>query len=78
MRGRELGRGGDRLQQPRVGQHGRVMDQDGDRPTLALHDGHRPLRTGIGDDQRPALGVDEHRPVGQPVADLQRRVAQRP
>ena len=25
-----------------------------------------------------ALGVDEHRPVGQPVADLKRRVAQRP
>ena len=49
LRGRELGRGGDRLQQPRVGQHGRVVDQDGDRLALALHDGHRPPRTGIGE-----------------------------
>ena len=31
-----------------------------------------------GSGQHPALGVDEHRPVGQPVADLERRVAERP
>ena len=30
-----------RLQQPRVLQHGRVVDQDGDRLALALHHGHR-------------------------------------
>ena len=78
LRGRELGRGGDRLQQPRVLQHRRVVDEDGDRLALALHDGHRPPRTGIGEGEHAALGVDEPRPVGQPVADLKRRVAERP
>jgi hypothetical protein len=61
--GGELGRGGDRLHQPRVLQHGRVVDQGGDRLTLALHHGHRPPRTSIGEGEHAALGVDEHRPV---------------
>ena len=78
MRGGKLGRGGDRLHQPRVGQHGRVVEQDGDRLALALDDGHRALRTGIGEEEHPALGVDERARVRKPVADLQRRVAQRP
>ena len=38
--GRELGSGGDRLQQARVLQHRRVVDQDGDWLALALHGGH--------------------------------------
>ena len=50
----------DRLQQPRVLQHGRVVDQDGHRLALALHHGHRAPRAGIGKRQHPALGVDEH------------------
>jgi hypothetical protein len=73
--GGELGGGGDRLQQPRVLQHGRVVDQDGDRLALALHGGHRASRPGLGKREQAALGVDEHRPVGQPVADLKGRVA---
>jgi hypothetical protein len=38
--GGELGRGGHRLQQARVLQHGWVVDQDGNRLAVALHDGH--------------------------------------
>ena len=38
--GRQLRRGGDRLHQPRVLQHRRVVDQDGDRLALALHESH--------------------------------------
>ncbi len=74
--GCEPGGGGDRLQQPPVLQHRRVVDQDGDRLPLALHGGHRPPRTGTGEGEHAALGVDEHRPVGQPVADLEGRVAE--
>jgi hypothetical protein len=44
--GRELGRGRHRVQQPRVLQHRRVVDQGGDRLALALHSGHRAPRTG--------------------------------
>ncbi len=54
------------------------MDQDGDPLALMLHDGHRTPRTGSGQGQHAARRVDEHRPVGQPVADLKRRVAKRP
>ena len=78
VRGSKLGCGGDRVQQPRVGQHGRVVDQDGDRPALALDNGHRTPRTGIGQLKHPAPGVDERACVRKPEADLQRRVAQRP
>ena len=60
VRCRQLGCGADRLQQPRVLQHGRVVDQDGHRLALALHHGHRAPRAGIGKRQHPALGVDEH------------------
>jgi hypothetical protein len=54
------------------------MDQDGDRLPLPLHDGHRASRTDSGQGEHAALGVHEHRPVSQPVADLKRRVAKRP
>jgi hypothetical protein len=54
------------------------VNQGGDRLALALHDGHRAARTGVGQGEHAALGVDEPRPVRQPVADLERRVAERP
>jgi hypothetical protein len=76
--GREPGRGCHRLQQARVLQHRRVVDEGGDRLALALNNSHRAPRTGRGQGERAAVGVDEHRPLGQPVADLEGRVAQRP
>jgi hypothetical protein len=54
------------------------VDERGHRLALAFQDGHRAARTGCGRGERAALGVDKHRSVREPVADLQGRVAERP
>ena len=71
---RELGGGADCLQQPRIVQYSRVMEQHGEWLAVALQNRHRPARVRLGQDQCAAVGVDVTAALWQPVTDLERRV----
>ena len=75
VRGRQPRRGGDALDEPRVVEDRRVVDERGERPAVALDERHRPRRARARQLDARTVGVDVA--AVEPVADLQRRVAER-
>ena len=68
----------DRLAETRIVEHGRVVDECGDRPRVTLDERGRAPGVRLGKSERTVLGVDEDTPAREPVADLEGRVGERP
>ena len=77
-RHRQPGSGGDRLDVVGIVEHGVVVDEHGERFTRLFDRGGGSTRLQVADVDRGAGVVDESPLVGQPVADDERAVAERP
>ena len=53
------------------------MEQGGDRLAVVLEHGHGPARSRLRQSKCAALSIDVRAQVGQPVADLKGRIAER-
>ena len=75
---REPGRGRDPLDEARLVEQRRVVDERRDRFAALVEPGHSPLPTGLRKDELHAGLVDELAALRKPEGELERRVPERP